>query len=126
MLLTAKVVSQSSRPGRPSRPSRPGRPGRLSRPRRPSHPDRPDEVQQPQRNSQLRNHSSTPHPQTHVRSLSSLPTSMGIDVDQIDLTNHPSDDESLPPLEEILGLRPRQAQRQPETERLTFTSPDGS
>jgi hypothetical protein len=109
-----------------SHPSRPSRPSRLSRPNRPGRPDRlirPDEVRQPQRNTQLRNNSSISHSQTHARS----PTpSMAIDIDEIDLTNHPSDDESLPTLEEILVLRPRQAQRQLETERRGFISPDGS
>jgi hypothetical protein len=51
---------------------------------------------------------------------------MAIDIDEIDLTYHPSDDESLPPLEEILVLRPWQVQRQPEIERQGFISPDGS
>ena len=123
-----KVVSHSGHPSRPSRPGRPDRPGRPGRPGRPDRPDcpgrlnRPDEVQ-PRRNAQLRNNSSISHSQTHARN--STP-SMAIDIDEINLTSHPSDDESLPTLEEILVLRPRQAQRQQETERQGFISPDGS
>jgi len=116
VLLTAKVISHASRPSRPSLPSRPNRPSR---------PSRQNEVQQSQRNTQLRNDSSTSHSEIHARNPSP-PTSMAIDIDEIDLTYHPSDDESLPPLEEILVLRPRQVQRQPEIERQGFISPDGS
>jgi hypothetical protein len=107
-----------------SHPSRPSRPSHLNRPNRPDRPDcliRPDEVRQPQRNTQLWNNSSISHSQTHARSPTS---SMVIDIDEIDLTNHPSDDESLPILEEILVLCPRQVQRQLETERCDFISSD--
>jgi hypothetical protein len=81
-----------------------------------------NEVQQSQRDTQLQDHSSISHSQIHTRN----PTpSMAMD-NEIDLISHPSDDESLPALEEILVLRPRQAQRQLETERQGFISPDSN